>query len=93
MLRGVDSLARVGSDEFVALIADCDSVAETDLIESRIQNATNQLNNTMGYHSKISCSIGWSNFPEDGDNLKQLLYVADQRMYQEKLRKKGSNNT
>ncbi len=87
-LREVDTLARVGGDEFVALINNCYTDDEIKSIEMRVLNALAPLKTTVDTTIPVSCSIGWATFPKDGTTISTLLSKADQRMYANKRTRK-----
>jgi diguanylate cyclase (GGDEF)-like protein/PAS domain S-box-containing protein len=80
-LREGDSLARIGGDEFVAVLTDlntaedCESVLERFLL-SASKPAT--VNNVL---LKVSASIGVTIYPQDNVSADQLMRHADQAMY------------
>ena len=43
-----------------------------------------------GQMLQVGASIGWALPPEDGSSLRELLKVADQRMYEQKKRRKSA---
>jgi diguanylate cyclase len=82
-LRGHDTLARIGGDEFVLLVQlsqpdDALRLAERQvgLINRSFQVAEHEL--------KISASIGIAVFPGNGGNPQELLMNADAAMYHAK---------
>lgn len=91
LLRPYDFAARYGGDEFVVLLStivqeEGPAVAAT-LIE-RIADSTVALARTMGI--PLSISTGAACWPLDGGNVRQVLALADERMYTEKRRRKGA---
>jgi diguanylate cyclase (GGDEF)-like protein len=83
-LRETDTLARIGGDEFVALIPELHSRDEAAQIAQRLSQcfeAPFGIENTM---LRGSASIGIAIFPEDGMGQEELKRVADARMYAHK---------
>ena|GEM_PF-2891695 len=88
-LRGSDKLARLGGDEFAILLHECNYVDAQQII-SRISNIIEKEPFPISEQPvKISVSIGLANYPKDGSSMKELIKVADWRMYEEKKKKKG----
>jgi len=89
-LREGDCLARVGGDEFVALIENYDnSMAVSDCAQRLIEqlSAPYRLGNKDCH---VTVSIGISTFPADGGDSQSLLKAADVAMYRAK--ETGRNN-
>jgi diguanylate cyclase (GGDEF)-like protein/PAS domain S-box-containing protein len=83
-LRSGDFLARIGGDEFVAVLTDLDSASECEPILQRMLIAASQ-NIICGQEIlKVSTSIGVTLFPQNGDDPDLLLRQADQAMYHAK---------
>ena len=80
-IRHSDTLARMGGDEFLAIIEDCanDSAALSvaDSLIASLQESPLLENSAL----KVSASIGVAMYPADGKNASQLRRVADQAMY------------
>lgn len=83
-LRDTDTLARVGGDEFIALLPN--ALTETDLqIVSRRMIAAIQLPfEIQGNALYVSTSIGIATYPNHGDNEVALLAHADLALYRAK---------
>ncbi|HJV87850.1 MAG TPA: EAL domain-containing protein [Noviherbaspirillum sp.] len=83
-LRDVDTLARVGGDEFVAVLASVASEAEIQAIARRMI-ATMQLPfDIQGHTLYVGTSIGAAIFPEHGESEVKLHAHADTAMYRAK---------
>jgi diguanylate cyclase (GGDEF)-like protein len=85
--RAEDVVARIGGDEFAVLIPDADEQVPAQSTE-RIHKMID-LNNTYYTGVPLSFSIG-SALGEKDANLEAVQRLADDRMYQEKRRRKGS---
>jgi diguanylate cyclase (GGDEF)-like protein len=83
-VRGADTVARVGGDEFIVVINDlvraenCQKIAES----LRIAIEGVAVPGTQGL--RIGGSVGFAVFPEDALDASTLFEVADSRMYREK---------
>jgi diguanylate cyclase (GGDEF)-like protein len=83
-LRDVDTLARVGGDEFVALLPGAHEEAEIHLIAKRMIAAIQlpiEINDNILY---VSASIGAAMYPQHGDCEVKLLAHADTALYRAK---------
>ncbi len=87
LMREIDTLSRVGGDEFVGIVSDiADEVALEGLLE-RILRATAEPVEVDGETVEVSVSIGVSLFSQGKDlDADLLLRQADQALYQSKLR-------
>jgi diguanylate cyclase (GGDEF)-like protein/PAS domain S-box-containing protein len=86
ILREGDTLARIGGDEFVAVLPDLDDVEASVQMFNRLLNAAAEpvlIGNSI---VSVSASVGVTFFPRrEGVDADQLLREADQAMYQAKL--------
>lgn len=80
-LREGDTLARIGGDEFVAVLADLAKVEDCQpVLERLLQVAAAPV--TVGENVlKVTASIGVTIYPQDAANAEQLMRHADQAMY------------
>ncbi len=78
MLRSTDTLARIGGDEF-AVIAPGARGENAERMAEAIRIAVNAHDPTSSGPAPTA-SIGWSVFPEDGEDFETLMHCADQRM-------------
>lgn len=83
-LRDGDTLARIGGDEFVALLTDLDQTKDCEPILNRILLAASQDIVIKDKILKVSASIGVTLYPQDSADAGQLLRHADQAMYSAK---------
>lgn len=80
-LREGDTLARIGGDEFVAILTDLDKIEDCEPVLERLLLAASEpvtVNNVI-FH--LSASIGITIYPQDNANTDQLVRHADQAMY------------
>jgi diguanylate cyclase (GGDEF)-like protein/PAS domain S-box-containing protein len=88
-LRETDTIARIGGDEFVALIPDLEHADEFEPITSRLLDAASSRLKIGGESVQCSASIGVARYPLDGLNADLLIRRADQVMYQAKQQGKN----
>lgn len=81
--RKEDIIARVGGDEFVAIITLNDE-SWLESFANRIVHAVEQPFVIDGNKIDVSISIGISIYPKDTDNIEQLVQYADRAMYHAK---------
>lgn len=82
-LRESDTLARIGGDEFVALL-DLDDEEECQRILARLLRAAAAPVVVKESELHVSASIGVTLYPQDQSNAEQLMRHADQAMYEAK---------
>ena len=84
-LREGDTLARIGGDEFVAVLLDLPDVAASVPMLNRLLAAAAQPVNFGNDVLQVSASLGVTFYPQTDDvDADQLLRQADQAMYQAK---------
>jgi diguanylate cyclase (GGDEF)-like protein/PAS domain S-box-containing protein len=88
-LRSTDLLARLGGDEFFMAIPYVSRLIDLEKIAKKIIELLHQTFHIFEHQILISASVGITIFPQDGDNLKQLIRNADLAMYESK--KNGRN--
>ena len=85
-LRDGDTLARMGGDEFVAVLMDLDDVAASVPLLTRLLDAAAQPVSLGALTLQVSASLGVTFYPQPQEvDADQLLRQADQAMYQAKL--------
>ncbi|MCU7996704.1 PAS domain S-box protein [Shewanella glacialipiscicola] len=88
-LRNEDTLARIGGDEFVAVMENIGTVADCEPILERMLRAASDPIDINGIRLEVSASIGVAIYPEDGADADQLMRNADQAMYAAKQQGKN----
>ncbi|HEY6331700.1 MAG TPA: HD domain-containing phosphohydrolase [Blastocatellia bacterium] len=88
-LRLGDTLIRYAGDEFVAVLHQATPEVVVDL-KQRLQSAVDCFAHEVrpGRVARIGISIGHSTLGEDGYAIDELMEVADQRMYDDKMARK-----
>jgi len=80
-LREGDTLARIGGDEFIAVLADLAKTEDCQPVLGRLLQAASGPVTTGDAVIQVSASIGVTLFPQDGADADQLMRHADQAMY------------
>ncbi|HEX5803274.1 MAG TPA: EAL domain-containing protein [Azospira sp.] len=83
-LRENDTLARVGGDEFVALLPDVDHQEAARALCQRLIESFQVPFGPRGAYGHLGASIGISLCPEDGKDFDTLMARADSAMYRAK---------
>jgi diguanylate cyclase (GGDEF)-like protein len=81
IIREIDTVARVGGDEFVVLSMGTGSDERAGALVGRLQNALRRPFKVEGAAVEIDGSIGFAVFPDDGASAEELLARADGQMY------------
>ncbi|GAB1393842.1 hypothetical protein MASR1M60_20060 [Rhodocyclaceae bacterium] len=84
-LRQVDTAARLGGDEFLVLLHKTDERG-AEITARRILDRLSQPFELDNLSFTVTCSIGVSLFPGDGDSMDELIKNADAAMYHVKER-------
>lgn len=83
-LREGDSLARIGGDEFVAVLTDLITVEDCEQVLDRLLLAASDQVTIGDLVLSISASIGVTFYPQDSVDADLLMRHADQAMYSAK---------
>lgn len=89
-VRATDTVARVGGDEFIVILAEIKQIPDAAKIAANIIKSINEPFYTSGAECSLGASIGISIFPNDGGELDVLVKKADEAMYE--IKKRGRNN-
>jgi diguanylate cyclase (GGDEF)-like protein/PAS domain S-box-containing protein len=88
-LREVDTLARIGGDEFVAVLNDLINAEDYKMALERLLRAASDPISVGDAILKVSVSIGVAIYPQDDADADILIRHADQAMY---IAKKAGKN-
>ncbi|MBS0545850.1 MAG: EAL domain-containing protein [Proteobacteria bacterium] len=89
-IRGEDLLARIGGDEFVALLPRLTHSEDAAVVAAKMIDVLSSPVHVDDHDLHLSVSIGIALFPEDGTEADTLLKHADTAMYSAK--EGGRNN-
>lgn len=90
LLREVDTVSRIGGDEFVVVLPNMDSPSAANEVATRILESLGQAYFVESHALIVTSSIGISLYPGNGDTAEELISRADAAMYFAK--QKGRNN-
>ena len=93
-LRIGDTLIRYAGDEFVAVLHHATPEVVSDL-KQRLQSAVDSFAHEVrpGRVARIGISIGFATYGTDGFAIDELMEVADQRMYEDKVERKCGDDS
>ena len=83
-VRSSDTVGRLGGDEFIILLSGISRASDAQPVAEALLN---QFTDTFRIDNRelvLTASIGISIFPDDGDNMSELLGNADSAMYHSK---------
>ena len=80
-LRNVDTVGRVGGDEFIVILPDCGTTKNVQEVAKRIMFKLTQPIEAIQIQEQVGASIGISIYPDDGEDIEQLLNRSDAAMY------------
>jgi len=84
-IREMDSVARMGGDEFTLLIlTDLQQPDDATIVVQRLINVLNQPFILEGKNHHLGASVGIATYPDDGKDAETLVKNADTAMYQAK---------
>lgn len=75
---------RIGGDEFVILVDEEVEEARYKQFKKNIDQAFAQRVRCLDKKLHITVSLGFARYPEDGQDVQQVIALADQRMYADK---------
>jgi len=84
VMRGEDTLARIGGDEFVVVIQGLHQGQDAAIIANGLRSCLAEPVTLNGYEHTVTASMGISLYPDDATNGQEMIRNADAAMYQAK---------
>lgn len=88
-LRGADTVARIGGDEFVLLLGDLSQTQEANGLLERVLREVSRPIDLPAQQVQVGISIGVTLYPVDASTAEDLLKHADMALYLAKSKGKG----
>lgn len=84
-VRSCDTVSRLGGDEFVVVMRGVTGRSDVQaMVEQRLIPLIRQSHPVEGHELNVSCSVGAAVYPEDGQDIDELMRRADAAMYEAK---------
>lgn len=83
-LRGMDTVARMGGDEFAIVLGEISTVESAGLVGKMLLQALNKPTVIGGYTIQPRGSLGIAIFPDHGMDMEEVWRCADAAMYRAK---------
>lgn len=80
-VRGSDTVARIGGDEFVLLLGGQETLQGVEAFSKRIIAAVKEPIDALGEEVHVGISMGLSVYPDHGQETDELIKKADEAMY------------
>ncbi len=90
ILREQDTVSRLGGDEFTVILEDLKDDSFSSIVAKKIIEAISKPVKLKDKTVYVGVSIGISVYPDDGEDMEDLIKNADMAMYQAK--ESGKNN-
>lgn len=91
--RGSDVVARLGGDEFAAVLIRVSSRENLERLQHKLSDTiASQPYEVANNWVKVGASVGSALYPDDTDDILDLVHKADTRMYEEKKKHHAAAN-
>lgn len=81
VLRASDTVARVGGDEFIAVLNNVRGRTDVESAARKVLEICDSPMEFQGESCRIGASMGIAIYPDDGESLEGLVHSADSAMY------------
>ena len=76
-VRDIDTVARVGGDEFLLLLAPPLELEPAQRVVERVREAVGSITSVCGHSVTVSASVGLAFYPDHGATLEALMACAE----------------
>ena len=76
-VRGVDTVCRLGGDEFLLVVEDLTEMDEADIVARRVLRTFEEPVEALGHTLTVTGSLGISTYPGDASDATTLVKMAD----------------
>ncbi|MEO7558969.1 MAG: EAL domain-containing protein, partial [Nitrosospira sp.] len=83
-VRSVDTVSRVGGDEFVVLLSEIETTEDAARVADKLITGLSQPYGVEGHELQVTASVGICIYPDNGTQPNVLLRNADASMYSAK---------
>jgi diguanylate cyclase (GGDEF)-like protein len=83
-LRSGDTVARQGGDEFTVILTNVSNPQDVEIVGQKILQVLSKPVRLQDQEVRVTCSIGASLFPRNGENIDILIQKADTAVYHAK---------
>ncbi len=80
-IRGSDTVARTGGDEFTIILPDLTHALDAAVVAQKVLDVIDKPCVIENYKVRVSASVGISIYPRDSHNIDDLIKMADKAMY------------
>jgi diguanylate cyclase (GGDEF)-like protein/PAS domain S-box-containing protein len=92
LVRKTDTVARIGGDEFLLLLAEIDRAEDATTIARKVLESVQDPVVVNGHRVSVTGSIGIAFYPDDGNEVDALVNRADEVMYDAKQKGIDTNH-
>ncbi|MES9877999.1 MAG: ABC transporter substrate binding protein [Candidatus Sedimenticola sp. 1PA] len=90
IMREVDTVARIGGDEFLITLNRIEHAIDTERVSRKVIDSLRQPYRFREHQLTVGASLGIAIFPDHGNSQEELVKRADSAMYE--VKKTGKNN-
>ncbi|WP_417446036.1 diguanylate cyclase domain-containing protein [Kangiella sp.] len=87
-IRSSDTVARFGGDEFAITLSPVDDKKSAEVVVTNLTDSLDKPMHEDGKEFQLGASFGIAIFPDDTDDVDELLEIADQNMFNNKRQRK-----